>query len=299
VRLDGANGENSKHNPLFRGSRPLERHSKPFIHVMRDREANLRIAFFVGLALVLCIGCATTDTRETNSEAIRANLRANSRIILVAEHFEEIVQNQGNIELHGVRGEYFGLGSGAVISPDGYLITARHVVERSFSNPKLLLWALRPDREHSSPKEAKLVWESIDADLALLVVPETTAPYFRWSHRKSILARGTPVIQGGARSAFATGKVKFDEMLDEANSEFAEIYHTAKTRKGDSGGVVTDVSGNLIAINTERVAVAKTKNGLVVNGAKAIRPNFDLIMRIVEDHRRSTSVKGSVPTVDN
>jgi hypothetical protein len=56
VRLDGANGENSKHSPLFRGLRPLERHSKPFIHVMRDREANLRIAFFVGLALVLCIG---------------------------------------------------------------------------------------------------------------------------------------------------------------------------------------------------------------------------------------------------
>ena len=140
-----------------------------------------------------------------------------------------------------------GLGSGVIVSSDGYLLTNNHVVEGA-SEIEVQLVDGRQAR-------AQLVGTDPETDLALLQIkarrlaghhPGRRATRCRWatwcwpSATPSASARPSPSASS-ARSA-ATGS---------ALSTFENFIQTdAAINPGNSGGALVDAEGRLIGINT-------------------------------------------------
>ena len=85
-------------------------------------------------------------------------------------------------------------GSATPISPDGYFLTANHVLARMAGRNVFVIYGFstRP-----VAAKARVIWRSKAADLALLHIPAQTDYYFRWTARDSWLSEGCGVIHGG------------------------------------------------------------------------------------------------------
>jgi Do/DeqQ family serine protease len=139
------------------------------------------------------------------------------------------------------------LGSGVIISADGYVITNNHVVG---DNVREITIALPDKREI----KGKVVGTDPATDIALLKIPVTGLPVVPWGDSAQlkvgewVLAIGSPfqlsqTVTAGIVSA--TGR---------ANMGFADyedfIQTDAAINPGNSGGALINSRGELIGINT-------------------------------------------------
>jgi serine protease Do len=139
------------------------------------------------------------------------------------------------------------LGSGVIISGDGYVITNSHVVGE---NVREITIALADKREI----KGKVVGSDPATDIALLKIPVTGLPVIPWGDSTQlkvgewVLAIGSPfqlsqTVTAGIVSA--TGR---------ANMGFADyedfIQTDAAINPGNSGGALINSRGELIGINT-------------------------------------------------
>jgi len=138
------------------------------------------------------------------------------------------------------------LGSGVIVSPDGYLLTSYHVIRDADE----ILVALLDGRE--SP--ARVVGTDPETDLALLHISLENLPVVSLSNDGPVrvgdvvLAIGTPLGVGQTVSmgiASATGRSNL------GIATFENFIQTdAAINRGNSGGALIDTRGNLIGINT-------------------------------------------------
>jgi serine protease Do len=139
------------------------------------------------------------------------------------------------------------LGSGVIISADGYVITNNHVVG---DNVREITIALPDKREI----KGKLIGTDPTTDIALLKIPATGLPVLAWGDSSQlkvgewVLAIGSPfqlsqTVTAGIVSA--TGR---------ANMGFADyedfIQTDAAINPGNSGGALINTRGELVGINT-------------------------------------------------
>ena len=139
------------------------------------------------------------------------------------------------------------LGSGVIVSPDGYILTNNHVVDGA-SDIKV---SLKDKREF----KAQVVGTDPKTDIAVLKIPATglTAITFGDSSKMQIgdfvLAIGDPFSIGetvtmGIVSATGRG-------LGGAIEDYEDFIQTdAAINPGNSGGALINVHGDLIGINT-------------------------------------------------
>ncbi|KAF0805170.1 serine endopeptidase [Alcanivorax sp. S71-1-4] len=138
------------------------------------------------------------------------------------------------------------LGSGVIVSPDGYLLTSYHVIRDADE----ILVALLDGRE--SP--ARVVGTDPETDLALLHISLENLPVVSLSNDGPVrvgdvvLAIGNPLGVGQTVSmgiASATGRSNL------GIATFENFIQTdAAINRGNSGGALIDTRGNLIGINT-------------------------------------------------
>ena len=139
------------------------------------------------------------------------------------------------------------LGSGVIISADGYVITNNHVVGEHVSEITIAL----PDKREI---KGKVVGTDPTTDIALLKIPATGLPVIAWGDSSQlkvgewVLAIGSPfqlsqTVTAGIVSA--TGR---------ANMGFADyedfIQTDAAINPGNSGGALINGRGELVGINT-------------------------------------------------
>jgi serine protease Do len=138
------------------------------------------------------------------------------------------------------------LGSGVVVSPDGYILTNNHVVEGS-TDVKVSFY-------DKSEYPAKVVGTDKYADIAVLKVNRTglTALPFADSSKAQVgdvvLAMGEPfglrgTVTMGIVSALGRGGLGIERFED-------FIQTDAAINQGNSGGALIDTHGNLLGINT-------------------------------------------------
>ena len=60
------------------------------------------------------------------------------------------------------------VGNGAVISPDGYVLTARHVIHRALRDGSLKPWLLMNHHGGTIPLPDEMVWSDAEADVWVL-----------------------------------------------------------------------------------------------------------------------------------
>ncbi len=138
------------------------------------------------------------------------------------------------------------LGSGVIVSPEGYVLTNNHVVDHATE----ITVTLRDKRE----MKAKVVGTDPRTDIAVLKIDGTNFPYVTLGDSSKVqvgdiaLAIGNPfgvgqTLTSGIVSAMGRGNLGIEEVED-------FIQTDAPINPGNSGGALIDDEGHLIGINT-------------------------------------------------
>lgn len=152
-------------------------------------------------------------------------------------------QNAGGGEKDLEVGGYYS-GTGFLISPDGLILTNRHVVE----NSKTLLVMLGD----SSEKSAEVVNIDDEQDLALIKVKvDGRLPFLRLSANDSPAEGAECTVMGFPLIDRLGGSIKVTRGIvsSRARQEIgADVMVDAKVNPGNSGGPILDKYGNVMAI---------------------------------------------------
>lgn len=141
-----------------------------------------------------------------------------------------------------------GFGSGVIISEDGYIITNNHVIDKADE----IEVTLNDNRKFA----AKLIGTDPQTDIALLKVEEKGLPYIPFGNSDElkvgewVLAVGNPfnltsTVTAGIVSAKGRGGIG-----GEQGSIQSYIQTDAAINRGNSGGALVDINGQLVGINT-------------------------------------------------
>jgi serine protease DegQ len=139
-----------------------------------------------------------------------------------------------------------GMGSGVIVSPNGYILTNNHVVEGSDEIEVTL--------NDTRRAKAKVIGTDPDSDLAILKIELDKLPVIVLGSSDAlqvgdqVLAIGNPfgvgqTVTGGIVSALGRNQLGINT--------FENFIQTdAAINPGNSGGALVDVNGNLLGINT-------------------------------------------------
>jgi Do/DeqQ family serine protease len=139
-----------------------------------------------------------------------------------------------------------GLGSGVIVSPNGYILTNNHVVESADEIEVVL--------NDSRKARAKVIGTDPDTDLAVLKIDLERLPVIVLGNSDTlqvgdqVLAIGNPfgvgqTVTGGIVSALGRNQLGINT--------FENFIQTdAAINPGNSGGALVDTNGNLLGINS-------------------------------------------------
>ena len=185
-------------------------------------------------------------------------------------------------------------GSAAPIAPDGYFLTANHVLSR-MDGRKVFVFYRAGAR--LAPQQARVVWQSQAADLALLHIPAKTPYFYRWSSPDRWLPDGSLVIHGGLATGFKStyGKLATPLAPEGRFTGNRKFKIDIPLQPGDSGGPVVDAEGALIGINSSVEFLVPMETAFFVD-SEANRPNTRMIESLIRADRARNS-QGN-PAVD-
>jgi Do/DeqQ family serine protease len=182
-----------------------------------------------------------------------------------------------------------GLGSGVIVSPQGYILTNNHVVEAADE----ILVMLNDGRQ----TQAKVIGTDPETDLAVLKVNLDKLPVMVMNNSEQVqvgdivLAIGNPFGVGQTVTSGIISALGRNQLGINTFENF--IQTDAAINPGNSGGALVDVQGNLLGINTAiysksggsmgigfaiPVSIAKqvlegiVKDGLVTRGWIGVEP---------------------------
>ena len=198
----------------------------------------------------------------------------------------------------GDPGEMFGyanryessLGSGVLISADGYVVTNNHVVGQNNAEVTVSVGDRRELR-------AKIIGTDSWTDLALLKVDGTNLPVIPWGDSSKLKVAEWVMAVGNPFSLNQTVTLGVVSALGRAGvgiSQYEDFIQTdAAINPGNSGGALINSRGELIGINT---AIFSQSGGYQGIGF-AVPSN--LVRRVVDDLKQFGEVRrGSVGYVE-
>jgi len=172
-----------------------------------------------------------------------------------------------------------GLGSGVIISPDGYIVTNNHVVEGATD--------IRVTMSNRDAFSAKLIGTDPLTDLAVIKINGTNLPSVPWGDSaklrpgQTVLAFGNPyglqfTVTRGIISAL--NRPNLDASDRRKPGEF--IQTDAAINPGNSGGALVDARGELIGINTSLISSNGSFSGMgFAIPAQIVEPTVETLIR--------------------
>ena len=167
-------------------------------------------------------------------------------------------------------------GSGVIISPQGYIVTNKHVVE----DGNRIEVTLNDKREF----RAEVVGVDPSTDIALLKIPIQDLPYVQFANSDSlrvgewVIAVGNPFnLASTVTAGIVSAKGRSINILDDAYRVESFIQTDAVINPGNSGGALVNTHGDLVGINTAIV----TKSGKYEGYSFAVPAN--LVRKVVSD----------------
>lgn len=175
-------------------------------------------------------------------------------------------------------------GSGVVVSPDGYIVTNHHVVEKS-NDIKVTLADKRTYK-------AKLIGSDPSTDVAVLKIEEQELPFLIFGNSDSVrvgewvLAVGNPFnLESTVTAGIVSAKGRNINILSGAASIESFIQTDAAVNPGNSGGALVNTAGELIGVNTAII----TESGSYEGYSFAVPSN--LVKKVVSDLREFGNVQ--------
>ena len=143
-------------------------------------------------------------------------------------------------------------GSGVLISEDGYIVTNNHVIEGAST----IEITLQDNRLY----EAELIGTDPTTDLALVKIEGANLPHLSFGNSDDIqvgewvLAVGNPfgTLTSTVTAGIVSAKARNINILQDPNNQQIEafIQTDAAVNRGNSGGALVNLRGELIGINT-------------------------------------------------
>jgi serine protease Do len=172
-----------------------------------------------------------------------------------------------------------GLGSGVIISPDGYIVTNNHVIDGAVD--------IRVTMSNKEVLPAKLVGADPLTDLAVIKVDGTNLPSVPWGNSanlhpgQTVLAFGNPY---GYRFTVTRGIIS---ALNRPNPDPSDrrkpgefIQTDAAINPGNSGGALVDARGELIGINTFLISSSGSFSGMgFAIPSQIVQPTVETLIR--------------------
>ena len=150
-----------------------------------------------------------------------------------------------------------GLGSGVIVSPNGYILTNNHVVEGADE----LKVALADEREF----KGKIIGTDPKTDVAVIKIEADDLPTITLADSDRlrvgdvVFAVGNPLDIGETvTTGIVSAKGRRVHLLDDINGYEDFIQTDAAINLGNSGGALVDAKGRLVGINS---AMMSTNNG--------------------------------------
>jgi S1-C subfamily serine protease len=211
-----------------------------------------------GILAVGLAGCSgDASATSTGSTVIGANTQSQVSVPASATDLQQTVINVVStvepsvVQIQGSTGQGQVIGSGDIISSDGYIVTNDHVVSGA-SNFTVLL-------SNSTKLSATVKGEAPDNDLAVLKVNTTGLHPIGFADSSKVqvgqfsIAVGSPL--GLAQSATFGIVSALDRTASEGSGGPASqltglIQTSAPINNGNSGGALVDLTGKLIGIPT-------------------------------------------------
>jgi serine protease Do len=172
-----------------------------------------------------------------------------------------------------------GLGSGVVISPDGYIVTNNHVIDGAVD--------IRVTTSNRQVMKAKLIGADPVTDLAVLKVEGKDMASVPWGDSKevrpgeTVLAFGNPY---GFRFTVTRGIVSAINRPNPDSSDLHKpgefIQTDAAINPGNSGGPLVDARGEVVGINTFLISPSGTFSGMgFAIPSQIVRPTIETLIR--------------------
>jgi serine protease Do len=174
------------------------------------------------------------------------------------------------------------LGSGFIISPDGYIVTNNHLIQGLQGTGTVdTVTVTTTDRKEYT---AKIVGRDETSDLALLKIDGENLPFVQWGDSTKarvgdwVIAIGDPYGVGSTVTAGIISAVHRGGFSGGAYDRY--IQTDAAINMGNSGGPMFDLNGNVIGINSALVSPTGASVGIgLAIPAEAAKPVIDALMK--------------------
>ncbi|MGA3348635.1 MAG: Do family serine endopeptidase [Candidatus Sulfotelmatobacter sp.] len=172
-----------------------------------------------------------------------------------------------------------GIGSGVLISPDGYIVTNNHVVDGAVDINVTL-----KDRRIM---HAKLIGTDPLTDLAVIKIDGNNLPNAPWGNStelrpgQTVLAFGNPFgFRFTVTRGIVSGLNRPNPFSQNRRSPGSFIQTDAAINPGNSGGPLVDARGEVIGINTFLVSSSDSFSGMgFAIPTQIVRPTVETLIR--------------------
>ena len=209
-----------------------------------------------------------TKTQSTANAQTVESIQENSQTIadVIEETNKKVVgisklQNLGNTIFSKSQENELGLGTGFIVSENGYIISNAHVAGEKFSQCYVTL-------ENGINYDGKVVWSDSNLDLAVVKIEAKNLPCVVLGDSskirvgETVYAIGNPIgyefrrtVTSGIISA-KNRTIKIDEK--DKSSYMTDLIQTDATiNPGNSGGPLIYPNGDVIGINTVKISSAE------------------------------------------
>lgn len=209
----------------------------------------------------------------------------NTSTTTVTDPFAQLLYGQG----YGSRKySQVGMGSGVIVSSDGYIVTNNHVIKNATEIEVTL--------NNKKVYKATLVGTDSSSDIALLKIEASEMPYITFANSDNVkvgewvLAVGNPY---NLTSTVTAGIISAKGRDLQGNNNIESFIQTdAAVNPGNSGGALVNVKGELIGINT----AISSKTGSFVGYSFAVPSN--IARKVVEDLMEYGNVQNAILGVE-
>ena len=191
-------------------------------------------------------------------------------------------QGQGQGQGQGRTREAGSLGSGFIISPDGYIVTNNHLIQGAGGTGTVdTVTVTTTDRREYT---ARIVGRDASSDLAVLKIEGRNLPYVQWGDSTKarvgdwVLAIGNPYGLGGTVTAGIISALH--RGITGVGAYDRYIQTDASINMGNSGGPMFDLGGNVIGINSALISPTGASVGIgLAIPAELAKPVVDALMK--------------------
>src|SRR5215213_4851403 len=176
------------------------------------------------------------------------------------------------------------LGSGFIISPDGYIVTNNHLIQGATGTGTVDSVTVTTTNGQEFP--ARIVGRDDTSDLALLKIEGRNLPFVQWGDSTKarvgdwVIAIGNPYGLGGSVTAGIVSAIHRGIPGATPGAYDRYIQTDAAINMGNSGGPMFDLNGNVIGINAALISPTGASVGIgLAIPAELAKPVIDALAK--------------------